>query len=137
MKRLLTLFMCLVLALGMANRAQAFDCAPLRAVDEADKAVVDQVNARVTDKDDVALVDGLLQSVISQWKVLGNTSIEGLRESFLRREGVLEWHEEQTLLRVSPKSFDMLLDSIPWTINLLKFPWMDKPLHVNWRGSDD
>ena len=89
------------------------------------------------DADAAALVDGLLQSVISQWKVLGNTSIEGLRESFLRREGVLEWHEEQTLLRVSPKSFDMLLDSIPWTINLLKFPWMDKPLHVNWRGSDD
>ena len=77
MKRLLTLFMCLVLALGMANRAQAFDCAPLRAVDEADKAVVDQVNARVTDKDDVVLIQGGVRSLYGNPGRLLSDSIIG------------------------------------------------------------
>ena len=88
------------------------------------------------DRDAAALVDGLLQSVISQWTLLGKTTTEGLREAFLRREGVLEWHEEQAQLRVSPKSYDMLLDSMPWSFGVIRFPWMDKPLHVKWRGDD-
>ncbi len=79
------------------------------------------------------LVDGLLSSVIQQWSILKNTSIAGLRETFLQREGKLEIEEEANMLYVEAKSFDMLLDHIPWTISKLKFSWMKKVILVQWR----
>jgi hypothetical protein len=79
------------------------------------------------------MVEGLLSSLIAQWSILGRTSIAGLRESFLQREGALEETDESWRLRVEPRSFDMLLDRIPWGFNPLKLPWMAKVLHVEWR----
>jgi len=34
---------------------------------------------------------------------------------------------------VEPRSFDMLLDRLPWSIATLRLPWMDRVLHVDWR----
>jgi len=79
-------------------------------------------------------IDGLLQAVISHWKILGHTSIAGLRESFLQREGRLSFSDEDGWqLQVEPRSFDMLLDQLPWGYSLQKLPWMERPLHVEWR----
>jgi len=81
-----------------------------------------------------AAIDGLLQAMISHWKILGHTSIAGLRESFLQREGRLSFDEEDGWqLQVEPRSFDMLLDQLPWGYSLQKLPWMKEPLHVEWR----
>ena len=79
------------------------------------------------------VVDDLLKAVIQQWSILKNTSIEGLRESFLKREGKLSIDEEEYVLQVEHKSFDMLLDHIPWTISTVKLSWMPKLLNVEWR----
>ena len=78
-------------------------------------------------------VDIILNSMIKHWTRLGNTSIEGLRASFLQREGKLEEKEEYYVLNVDNKSYDMLLDSIPWSFSIIRFPWMAKPIRVNWR----
>jgi hypothetical protein len=76
--------------------------------------------------------DNLLLSVIEHWSILKNTSIIGLRESFLKREGKLSFQNEEWLLLVEQKPFDMLLQHIPWNINLLKLSWMKHILRTEW-----
>ena len=76
-------------------------------------------------------IDGLLQAMIAHWKIIGSTSIAGLRESFLQREGCITCQDDAWQLQVEPRAFDMLLDQLPWGYRLLKFPWMERRLHVN------
>jgi hypothetical protein len=78
-------------------------------------------------------IDGLLKAMIAHWKIIGQTSVAGLRESFLMREGQLSQDDEGWQLLVEPRAFDMLLDHLPWGFHLLKFPWMERPLRVDWR----
>ena len=52
----------------------------------------------------------VLQSTINYWSVLKNTSINGLRTSFLQRSGLLRRTENGWQLQVEPQSFDMLLE---------------------------
>lgn len=85
------------------------------------------------DDTDKATVDSLLNAVTQQWSALKETSIEGLRSSFLQREGRLEEEGNQFFLRVEQKAFDMLLDQIPWNITKIKLSWMQKILEVIWR----
>jgi len=83
--------------------------------------------------DEVEQLDGLLLGVIQNWRSLGNTSITGLRESFLQRNGRLQLREGAWHLSVEAKSFDMLLDQIPWSYSTIKFPWIDRVIYVEWR----
>ena len=75
----------------------------------------------------------LLQAVTARWEVLKNTSVTGLRETFLLRSGKLEWLPERIMLTVEPKTLDILLDQRPWSISIIKLPWMVAPLYVTWR----
>lgn len=79
-------------------------------------------------------IDGLLQAMIVHWKIIGHTTVAGLRESFLQRVGRLSFSDDEGWqLTVEPRSYDMLLDHLPWGYSLQKFPWMERPLHVEWR----
>ena len=81
----------------------------------------------------------LIKAVIENWGTIGSTSVKGFQNSFLQREGRLE-NDDPTAkagqagwkLKVEQRTYDMLLDSLPWNINLIKLPWMPKPLHVEW-----
>ncbi|HXS36374.1 MAG TPA: contractile injection system tape measure protein [Flavipsychrobacter sp.] len=77
-------------------------------------------------------VTELLQAVIGYWEILKNTSVEGLRISFLQREGKLFFENESWNLQVQQQSYDMLLQHLPWNINMIKLPWMKHLLNVNW-----
>ena len=77
---------------------------------------------------------GLLSAIIQQWGALGSTTVPGLQESFFQREGVLQRREESWRLQVEARAFDILIDRIPWNFSIIRFPWMDGPLHVDWRG---
>ena len=78
-------------------------------------------------------IDGLLTAVIQHWGALGNTSVAGLREAFLQREGALRFKDDNWHLQVEEKAYDMLLDRLPWSYSLIKLPWMEQALHVQWR----
>ncbi|MBJ7556615.1 contractile injection system tape measure protein [Marinomonas spartinae] len=80
-----------------------------------------------------ALIEGLLNALISHWKALGSTSIQGLQSTFIQRSGQLIAQDKQWQLEVFPGTFDMLLDQLPWSFQTIKYPWMDKPLFVTWR----
>ncbi|HEY9047377.1 MAG TPA: contractile injection system tape measure protein [Ohtaekwangia sp.] len=76
--------------------------------------------------------EDLLTAVISHWAALKNTSSDGLREGFLQRKGILRFNEGDWILQVEPNTIDILLESIPWTIGLIKLPWMKHYLHTSW-----
>jgi hypothetical protein len=79
------------------------------------------------------LVDSLLEAVTQQWSAMQNTSINGLRESFLTRNGQLTMEENGFFLKVEQQSYDMLLDQIPWNLSSIQYKWMEKLLRVEWR----
>jgi hypothetical protein len=96
--------------------------------------VIDPVERNIALNDsDKETVDSLLNAITQQWPPLKGTSIDGLRGSFLQRDGKLEEEEEQYFLKVEQKAFDMLLDQIPWNITQIKLSWMEKILLIEWR----
>lgn len=74
----------------------------------------------------------LLNEVISRWSVLKNTSIEGLRETFLQRHGKLSKVDKGWLLQVEQNAVDILLNHLPWGLGIIKLPWMKEMLFVEW-----
>ncbi len=74
----------------------------------------------------------LLEAVIQNWGALKNTSVEGLQASFLTREGKLGKGNHGWTLVVESKAYDLLLDKMPWSISIVKLPWMNEPLYVEW-----
>ena len=97
---------------------------------------VDAVLMQPTVLDESAEVQAtkLLSAVIEHWGALKNTSPDGLREAFLQREGRLERTEaEAWRLTVESRSYDLLLDRLPWAIEVIRLPWMSHRLHVQWR----
>lgn len=76
--------------------------------------------------------EALLAAAIGHWKALGNTSIDGLRVSFLLRRGALREEEMGWRLQLEPESFDVLLGHLPWGFATVKLPWMTRPLYTDW-----
>lgn len=76
---------------------------------------------------------GLLQGMIQNWTALGNTSVAGLREAFLQREGRLQLKDDAWHLLVESKPYDMLLDQLPWSYSTIKYAWMERVIYVDWR----
>lgn len=79
------------------------------------------------------LADSMLEGVISNWDKLGGTSIEGLRSTFLLRNGSLNLEETNWILRIEKKGTDVLLDFLPWSIASIKLPWYEGMIYVEWR----
>lgn len=75
----------------------------------------------------------MLEAVIFYWDVLQDTSVDGLRYSFLQRQGKLSKKEDgDWLLQVEQQSYDMLLGHLPWTYSIIKLPTMNTTLWVEW-----
>ena len=75
----------------------------------------------------------LLKSVLNHWKPLHNTSIGGLQQTFLQREGKLTETATGWKLDVEQKTVDILLDKLPWGFSTFRLPWMEQILNVDWR----
>lgn len=75
----------------------------------------------------------LLNVAIIQWEVLKRTTPDGLREGFLQRNGKLYRRNEKLYLQMEASSIDVLLDRLPWNLSLIKLPWMEHILRVEWR----
>jgi hypothetical protein len=76
--------------------------------------------------------DMLLRSIVENWPILRNTSIAGLRETFLQRDGKLSYGEVGWRLQVQRKTLDILVDQVPWSIGVVFHAWMPAALHVTW-----
>ena len=89
-------------------------------------------NIELSDEEQEVCIS-LVQASVANWKTLGSTSIEGFRESFIQRDGKLGKADARWELTVETKSFDVLLDTIPWGFKTVRLPWMDDLLEVDWR----
>ncbi|MBJ6751023.1 contractile injection system tape measure protein [Geomonas anaerohicana] len=79
------------------------------------------------------MCDSLLQALVKHWGALGNSSPDGLRGSFLMRPAKLTLRgNDEWLLQVERNSYDILLDQLPFSISMVKLPWMPKLLWVEW-----
>lgn len=76
----------------------------------------------------------LLEAVIRNWPVLKNTGPDGLRQAFLQRAGLLRRTDSGMgwLLRPERLGQDILLEQLPWTYSVVRLPWMEKMLQVEW-----
>jgi hypothetical protein len=77
--------------------------------------------------------DLVLENVVQRWEKLKNTSVDGLREGFLCRNGKLRNKNGRLSLQVETSAIDVLLDFLPWNLSLVKLPWLKDILYVEWR----
>lgn len=81
------------------------------------------------------LVSALLHRLRRDWTLNGapvNPTAESLRDAFLQRQGKLVRRESDWLLQVEQKAYDQVLNSLPWNIRMIRLPWMEETLWVEW-----
>ncbi|MBO4806114.1 MAG: hypothetical protein J5554_08730 [Paludibacteraceae bacterium] len=80
------------------------------------------------------LADSMLVGLKQQWSKLQNTSDEAFRVSFLQRSATLKCEKEQAWqMKVQERSYDILLETIPWSFKMIKYRWMDRIIVVEWK----
>lgn len=77
-------------------------------------------------------INELLKAVIGHWEALKNTSPEGLRTTFLEREGELKSKNGFYYLYVNGQTVDILLNYVSWNYTTIKLNWMPHILFVEW-----
>jgi hypothetical protein len=76
--------------------------------------------------------ESLMYGLRNNWEKVKNSTPEGIQKTFIQREGILNFIEEKIELRVEKKGVDVLVESIPWNISIIKLPWMPYPMIVEW-----
>ena len=84
-------------------------------------------------EEEIQTSESLLKGAIQNWEIIKSSSISNFQGSFLIRDGRLIQGEQAWSLKVEQRAYDMLLDKIPWSFNIVKLPWMKKAIHVEWR----
>ncbi|WP_163411029.1 contractile injection system tape measure protein [Flavobacterium ajazii] len=92
-------------------------------------AIPDEIEISTAEK---TLINGLITAAISYWAVIGDCSVDGFRGNWLVRDGILTELEDRWELTVDKRAYDILISKSPFAFSIIKYPWMDKPLHVNW-----
>lgn len=77
-------------------------------------------------------LNDLLKAVLTHWRALKSTSIRGLQESFIRRRGTIEKNDNDWIVRVENTGIDILLNDLPWSVQIMKFPWNNYIIFVEW-----
>lgn len=73
----------------------------------------------------------MVEGIVSNWKPA--MSAAGFCGSFVCRTGYLQEGDRNWQLRVVPRAYDVLLESFPAPINIIKTPWMERHLAVTWK----
>ena len=90
------------------------------------------IDFEITDTEKAACEE-LLAAVIGHWPMLKNISLKGFRSAYLQRTGILTLQDGSWLLRVDRQTYDVIVDNIPWPINMVKLPWMNEAIVVEWQ----
>lgn len=86
---------------------------------------------------EIQTVESMLSGVKSNWDKLKNTSVKGFQHSFIERPGKLEQREDKWVLYVENRSYDILLDTLPWSYRQIRLPWLKKKINVIWRDKEE
>lgn len=85
----------------------------------------------LTEKE-LQVCEQLQKAVLTNWQSLSSTSICGLQETFLQREGRLVKIDDGWKLTVQRKTVDVLMEQVPWSISVISHAWMPEKLYVSW-----
>lgn len=77
-------------------------------------------------------IQNLLDSMVARWTALRSTSGASMAKGFFPREGSLRRVEIGFQLTIPRISIDILLNRLPWTIGIIKLPWMEETLYTEW-----
>lgn len=77
-------------------------------------------------------ISHLLGTMTQQWTALKSTSGRSMAQGFFPREGSLRKVDKGYQLLIPRISIDILLNRLPWTIGIIKLPWMNETLFVEW-----
>ena len=88
-------------------------------------------------ENELQTIEYMLDGVKNNWTKVQNISIKGFQTNFIERSGNLEQREDKWSLFVDPRAYDMLLDTLPWSYDRVRFPWLKKQIHVSWRTKED
>ena len=83
-------------------------------------------------KEALAHGEDLLKAMMKYWPPMEQSSPDGLRGSFLMREGRLTETAETWELQIEQKPYDLLLAKASFSYSIVKLPWMSKVLYVQW-----
>jgi Contractile injection system tape measure protein len=78
------------------------------------------------------LTEALIKTTIGLWKAIDGASVDGFRNNWLVRDGLLQDFEDKVQLQVESKAFDVLLSQSPFSFSIIRYPWMEKAIFVEW-----
>ncbi len=76
--------------------------------------------------------DNLIVAVLEHLPQLKSSSVALFRHEFLTRSGKLMLNTNHNKVIIARKSFDILLNSMPWNMSLIKLPWLKNRIHLDW-----
>ncbi|MDF2934566.1 MAG: hypothetical protein K0R36_3897 [Chryseobacterium sp.] len=74
----------------------------------------------------------VIENVQHNWNSMRKSSVALLQNEFFQRQGKLVVTDHDYSLTVERKTQDILLDKLNWGISLVKLPWQEKFIFVNW-----
>ncbi len=74
----------------------------------------------------------LMKTVLERWEALRTGNPAALRDTYLRREGILKRAGQSWNLLIERNTFDIMLEKLPWSVSLVKLPWCEEILYVEW-----
>ncbi|RQO37542.1 hypothetical protein DBR39_11645 [Chryseobacterium sp. KBW03] len=74
----------------------------------------------------------VIESVQHNWSPMKKSSVALLQNEFFQRPGKLVATGYEHTLTVERKTQDILLDKLGWGIGLVKLPWQEKFIFINW-----
>jgi len=74
----------------------------------------------------------LIKTILERWSALKTENPDALRETFLKRDGILKQNGQGWSLQIERNTFDVMLEKLPWGISIIKLPWNEQILHVEW-----
>jgi hypothetical protein len=83
-------------------------------------------------KAEAGLCSEVTRALIGNWTAVRNAAPEGVRETFLQRDGRLTHGADRWDLQVQRKTVDVLTDLIPWNRSIIYHPWMAEAVYVTW-----
>lgn len=74
----------------------------------------------------------LLTVVLERWEALKTRKPDALRQNFLNRSGRLSYRGNGWNLYIERSTLDVMLDKLPWSLSIVKIPWRDDLIYVEW-----
>ncbi len=98
----------------------------------ADKTLPKALALTDTEKE---MINELLKSASQNWQKMRNVANDTFRQAFLMRGGWMEYkpEERQWVLTVEERPYDLLIDTVPWSFKMFRFPGNDYFIMTKWR----